>query len=163
MLDIPSDQWQGFVRVVIAAGLAGVVGLEREFSAKPAGFRTHMLIGGATALLIVLGEILVSTFEATTSTAVLRADPLRLIEAIIVGISFIGAGTILKVPSEERIRYLTTATSIFFSAGIGIAVALEQYFLAVGVAFAILVINLVLGSIEYWIEHRGRPDRSEPS
>ncbi len=147
---------QNLFAVVVASILAGTVGLEREISAKPAGFRTHMLVGGATALLVLLGPALVDSFEASTGASFLRADPIRIIEAIIVGISFIGAGTILKVPSEERVRYLTTAASIFFSAGIGIAVALQLYFLAVGVALVIVVINLIFGYIDAWLPQARR-------
>ncbi|MCF8303123.1 MAG: MgtC/SapB family protein [Bacteroidales bacterium] len=129
--------------VVIASVLAGLVGLERETSHKPAGFRTHMIIGGASALLILLGKILVMNFDAELGVGdALRTDPIRIIEAIIVGISFIGAGTILKSESESRVQYLTTAAAILFSAGIGISVALKQYILAVGVTILILLINV---------------------
>ena len=134
--------------VFIASILAGLVGWEREFSQKPAGFRTHMIVGGISCLLVSLGSILVNSFDNYPFQEALRTDPLRIIEAIIVGVSFIGAGTILKSENEERVRYLTTAATILFSAGIGISVALKQYVLATGVVFLALLINLLMRYID---------------
>lgn len=126
--------------VLIAFILTGLIGYERELANKPAGFRTNMIIGGAAALLVSLGKIMVLYYENENLTR-LNVDPVRIIEAIIVGISFIGAGTILKSESEEKVQYLTTAATILFSAGIGISVALKSYFLAVGLTLLILIIN----------------------
>jgi putative Mg2+ transporter-C (MgtC) family protein len=76
-----------------------------------------------------------------------NADPIRIIQAIVVGVSFIGAGTVLQIEREYKIKFLTTAATILFSTGIGIAVALHQYYLAVGVSLFILIINLLIGKI----------------
>lgn len=134
--------------VTIAFILAGMVGFEREASNKPAGFRTHMIIGGVAALFISLGEVLVRSFQDEAFSEYLRTDPIRIIEAIVVGLSFIGAGTILKSESSKKVYYLTTAATTLFSAGIGICVGLKQYVLAVGVTALIIIINYIIGSIE---------------
>lgn len=134
--------------VAIASILAGMVGFEREVSNKPAGFRTHMIIGGASALLISLGEVLVHQFQDEAFAEYLRIDPIRIIEAIVVGLSFIGAGTILKSEQSSKVYYLTTAATTLFTAGIGISVALKQYVLAVGVTILVLTINYAVRFFE---------------
>ena len=140
--------------VMIAALLTGIVGFEREWAGKPAGFRTHMIVGGAAALLIGLGEILVASYDTQDLQQNLRTDPLRIVEAIVVGISFIGAGTILKAKDSNNILYLTTAASILFSAGIGISVGLHQYILAVGATLALITINFLLNYLEEWLRKK---------
>lgn len=133
------------VRILLAILLGGIIGFEREMAKKPAGIRTTMLVAGAAALLVSLGDVIVERFAAEGLKDVLRTDPIRIVEAIIVGISFIGAGTIIQRESEERVENLTTAATILFTATIGIAVALEQFFLASGLTIALLIINFVFG------------------
>ena len=143
------QELQILLNVIIATILAGLVGFEREKAHKPAGFRTHMIIGGAAALLVSLGEIMVNNFIHLPGTEdILRTDPLRIIEAIIVGISFIGAGTILKSSEEDKVYNLTSAATILFSAGIGISVALEKYILAIGLTLLVIIINYFVKSIK---------------
>ena len=135
------------LHVIIASVLTGLIGFEREKVDKPAGIRTNMLVGGAVALLVSLGEIIVRHFNQVGLAEFISADPTRIIQAIIVGISFIGAGMVLQIKDEYKIKYLTTAATILFSTGIGIAVALNQYYIAVGVTIFILFINYFLGFI----------------
>lgn len=135
------------MHVAIASILSGIIGLERERSDKPAGIRTNMIVGGAVALLVSLGEIIHNHFIASGIAEYIQTDPTRIIQAIVVGVSFIGAGTVLQVEKDYKIKYLTTAATILASTGIGIAVALRQYFLAAGVTVIILFINYVLGYI----------------
>lgn len=136
--------------VIIAAFLAGIIGLERERSKKPAGFRTNMIIGGGVALLVSLGEVIILYFGHIGLTEIIQTDPVRIIQAIVVGISFIGAGIVLQIEKNYKIKYLTTAATILFSTGIGISVALHQYYLAIGVTVFILIINQFLG----WLEQK---------
>jgi putative Mg2+ transporter-C (MgtC) family protein len=119
--------------VFLAMLLGGIIGLERAAANKPAGFRTHMLVAGSAALLVGLSDTLVDRFSRDIYTELIRADPIRVIQAIIAGISFIGAGTIFKHPRKEHIEGLTTAASLLFSGAIGIAVALRQFMLSVAV------------------------------
>lgn len=149
------------LHVVIASFYAGIIGLERESYKKPAGLRTNMIVGGAVALLVSLGEVIVSDFQQMGFGDIIRADPTRIIQAIVVGVSFIGAGTVLQIEREYKIKYLTTAATILFSAGIGIAVALDQYILSAGVVVFILIINLIIRLIENWIVKRRIKDRTD--
>jgi len=137
--------------IALACLLAGAVGIEREAHGKPAGLRTHMIIGGSAALLVVCGKWLVAGGIMPGPEPALRYDPIRIIQAVIVGVSFIGAGTVLKMregKKENQVKYLTTAASLLFSAGIGICVAVERYLIAVGVALLILLINRIVGQFE---------------
>jgi putative Mg2+ transporter-C (MgtC) family protein len=142
------------LHVVMAAVLSGLIGLEREKVDKPAGFRTNMLVGGAVALLVSLGKVIVIHFHEAGLSEFISTDPTRVIHAIIVGISFIGAGMVLQIAREQKIKYLTTSATILFSSGIGIAVALEQYYIAVGVTLFILFINYLLRQIEMRIRKK---------
>lgn len=135
-----STELQMLGKIMIAALLGGVVGIEREFAERPAGLRTHMLVGGTAAFFVMLSSLLLSSFEQQD---ILTADPVRIIEAIVVGISFLGAGTILKYQEqgEKVVEGLTTSASILSVAAMGIAVALDAYILAAGVALMNLLIN----------------------
>lgn len=143
-----SHQLSALLHVALAAFLSGLIGLEREKEKKPAGIRTNMIVGGSTALLVILGEMSVKYFLNLGFEELIRFDPTRILQAIVIGISFIGAGTVLQVQQKRRIRFLTTAATFLFSAGIGVAVAFKLYWLSIGVTLLILIINMVLGNVE---------------
>jgi putative Mg2+ transporter-C (MgtC) family protein len=129
------------IKVAIAMLLGGLIGLEREYARKPAGFRTHMLVAGAAALLVGLADVLVAQFALSQASPLyLRADPIRIVEAIIAGVAFLGAGTIFRSGQGKNMEGLTTAASILLAAGVGIAVALEQILTALGVTILGLVV-----------------------
>lgn len=134
------------LKVVVAVCLGGIIGIERELAKKPAGIRTHMFVAGAAALVMGLSTVLIA--EYAQNFGGVQSDPVRVIEAIIVGISFIGAGTVLKSEKDHNVYYLTTAASILFASGIGITVALEKYWLAVSLTILVILINAAVGSIE---------------
>ena len=125
-------------KILLACILGGLVGIEREFADKPAGFRTHMLVCATAAFFVILATIVINFFEFVSQVSI---DPIRLIEAIVVGISFLGAGTILKYNRERTVEGLTTSASILSVSAIGIAVALDAFVLAVGVTLLDLSIN----------------------
>jgi putative Mg2+ transporter-C (MgtC) family protein len=74
----------------------------------------------------------------------INADPIRVLNAVILGVSFVGAGTILKLTGQKRVTGLTTAATLLYSSSLGIAVALHQYLLAICVTALAIVINHVL-------------------
>lgn len=134
------------LKVIVAVCLGGVIGIEREIAHKPAGIRTHMFVAGAAALVMALSTVLINDFNKSFGNV--QSDPVRVIEAIIVGISFIGAGTVLKSEKDHNVYYLTTAASILFASGIGISVALERYWLAVSLTILVVLVNATVGGIE---------------
>lgn len=143
-----------FLKVVVAVCLGGIIGVEREIAKKPAGIRTHMFVTGAAALVMALSTVLINEFNQTFGKV--QSDPVRVIEAIIVGISFIGAGTVLKSEKDHNVYYLTTAASILFAAGIGITVALEKIVLAVSLTILVVLVNAAVGGIEQKFLGKGK-------
>lgn len=118
------------VRLVFALFAGGLIGLERSYHGRPAGFRTHTLVCTASCLLMLFTVNqwqVFSSFQMET----LRIDPTRMAQGIMTGIGFLGAGVIMK--ERMAIRGLTTAASIWITASIGIVIGVGFYFLA-GVA-----------------------------
>lgn len=130
--------------VLVAMALGALVGLNRERADKPAGIRTHTLVAGAAALLVELGDILIQSHSRTLPVEVIRADPFRLVEAVITGVTFLGAGTIIRSRGHQ-IEGLTTAASLLFVAVIGVAVAARQFVLATGCTLLVLAVLALSG------------------
>lgn len=134
------------LRLSISLILSGVLGWEREQSGKAAGLRTHMLVGMGATLFVVLGELFVFRFRGHSQD--MQFDPTRIIEAVVAGVSFLGAGTIFVSRDRDRVRGLTTAASIWMTAAVGMVVGLERYQLAIG---STLLTFLVLHTLN-WLE-----------
>lgn len=145
-------------QVALAMACGGAIGAEREWANKPAGFRTHMLIAGASALLVSLADIMVLKGSVPENAAadLIRSDPIRVVEAIVTGLGFIGAGTIFRARDGDRVEGLTTAASILLVGAIGIAVALGSYVLAIGMTLLTLLVVGVIGGFERRSRHRGK-------
>jgi putative Mg2+ transporter-C (MgtC) family protein len=162
-------QWELELRIIgeVAAAmmLGGLIGLERELAHKPAGFRTHMLVAGAAALLMGLSDVLVEHYR--DSGAAVQMDPTRVLEAVVTGISFLGAGTIFLRRNEQGedghpgVEGLTTAASILLSAALGLCVGLGELFLAGGVTALALIVLSLLRRLERRLRQRGRAEHPE--
>lgn len=135
-------------RLMLAALLGGMVGLEREWSGKPAGFRTNLLICVGAALLT---ELSISVARAADPMAL--ADPGRIAAQIVSGIGFLGAGTIIQ--SRAGVVGLTTAATLWVVAAIGMAVGAGAFVEAIGTTVLVVVALLVLGRLEGYVSrHR---------
>jgi putative Mg2+ transporter-C (MgtC) family protein len=134
------------VRLLAAGGLAALLGWEREHAHKPAGLRTHMLVGIASALFTVLAELAVRQYPG--DDAGLRADPIRVIQAVAIGVGFLGGGVIFVSKSGESVRGLTTAGSIWATAAIGIAAGMGYYVLAAGATLLLLGVLRVMARFD---------------
>lgn len=139
-------------RLLLATALGAAVGLEREYSGKPAGLRTNILICVGAALLTELSLMVAADFAAHD---LIRADPARIAAQIVSGIGFIGAGTILV--SRGSVLGLTTAATLWVVAAIGMAVGLRLYVEATGTALLVVATLFGLG----WFEERVIHERSE--
>jgi putative Mg2+ transporter-C (MgtC) family protein len=128
-------------RLVLAAVLGGLVGLEREWSGKPAGFRTNLLICVGAALLT---ELSISVARAADPFAM--ADPGRIAAQIVSGIGFLGAGTIIQ--SRGSVVGLTTAATLWVVAAIGMAVGAGAFVEAVGTTVLVVIALVALGQLE---------------
>ncbi|MFC2078354.1 MgtC/SapB family protein [Candidatus Bipolaricaulota bacterium] len=136
-------EWSFVWRILIAAGLSAVIGIEREFHGRPAGLRTHLLVGTGAALVMVALQV---AWDMTVAGGVLPsglpAEVGRLAAGIITGIGFLGAGTIIKV--GDWVHGLTTAASLWFVAMLGISAGLGAWQVAVtGGAIGIVVLAIV--------------------
>ena len=129
--------WQILLRIVLAVLLGGMVGLEREFSGRAAGFRTHILVCvGST--IIVLASNAVPRVLSPDYAAALRIDPGRIAAGIVTGIGFLGAGAIIR--RGDFVRGLTTAACIWFAAALGIVIGQGHYVLAFGSTLLVLAV-----------------------
>lgn len=141
------EEWTLLIRVLVAAALAGVIGAERELHGRPAGLRTHLLVGTGAALVMVTFAL---TARVLPSDGVwgqlVRVDPGRLAAGIITGIGFLGAGTILR--TGDWVFGLTTAASIWFVGALGIAAGEGLYILATGGMLIGLIVLTVMDRLE---------------
>jgi putative Mg2+ transporter-C (MgtC) family protein len=128
------------IRMVAAVLLGAIVGYQRERAGKPAGLRTHMLVSFGTAVFVL-----------SSAGSGMSSDGLsRVIQGIITGIGFIGAGSILKLSDERDIKGLTTSASIWMTAAIGVTVGLGS----LGVAVISTVLTLIVLALAGPLEHK---------
>jgi putative Mg2+ transporter-C (MgtC) family protein len=147
------DQFDGIAGMAVAMLLGGLIGYERELKRRPAGFRTHMLVARASALLVGIGQLAARSHDTLRAEAILQVDPLRLVEAVIAGVAFIGAGTIFGESRRggETISGITTAASLLSVAVIGVAVGLDYWLIATSATALAL---FVLVALSWWERHR---------
>ena len=126
------------IRLVVAVALGGALGMERSYHGRPAGFRTHALVGLASASLMLISAFEGVWFHLPEGVRA-TIDPTRMAQGIMTGIGFLGAGVIMR--HGPTVRGLTTAASIWITAGIGILVGIGFYVaagLTAGIALAAL-------------------------
>ena len=141
------------IRLLAAMLLGGLVGVQRERTRKPAGLRTHMLVCVATAAFIIACAAGGLTSEGLS----------RVIQGIVTGIGFIGAGSILKGNQEHEVKGLTTAASVWMTAAIGVIVGLGSLGIALMITLLALIV-LALARLEHSIENRhAHPDENNPA
>lgn len=132
------------VKLFAAVILGAIIGFQRERVGKPAGLRTH--------ILVTLGT---TVFVLACSSSGMDSDGLsRVIQGIVTGIGFIGAGSILKLNEERDIKGLTTAASVWVAAAIGVAVGLGVLGLAILATFFTFIVLGAIVAIEKRIENR---------
>lgn len=126
--------WDFILRLFLAGIFGAAVGIEREYRAKEAGFRTHFLVAVGSALMMIVSKY---GFDDVVDGITVRLDPSRIAGQVITGIGFIGAGTIIL--RKQMVRGLTTAAGIFATAGIGLAVGSGMYWLALVTTVLVLI------------------------
>ncbi|HLG01643.1 MAG TPA: MgtC/SapB family protein [Acidimicrobiia bacterium] len=147
-----SSQLESAGLVAIAAVLGGIIGYDRETANKPAGLRTHMMVAGATGLVAAVGRTVF--FDAGGH----MGDPARALQAAIMGIGFIGAGTIITREGDMRVEGLTTAGSLFFAAAIGVGTGFGLVPLAVVATALVVLILSGVRAMEHQVQKRRRRD-----
>ena len=120
-------EYEFILRIFTAAILGGLIGLEREYRSKEAGFRTHFLVALGSALFMIVSAY---GFEAAMNNDLQRWDVSRVAAQVVSGIGFIGAGTIIFRKDENVVSGLTTAAGVWVTAAIGLACGGGMYVLA---------------------------------
>jgi len=140
------------VRLALAAVGGALVGLERQIQDKPAGLRTNMLVGLGAAGFVLTA---IATAQITSpDESQLNFDPTRILQGIVGGIGFLGAGAILH--SKGNIHGITTAAAMWVVAAVGAACGFGQFNLAAAMVVACLVVLYPLGFVERRLEKRSQ-------
>lgn len=136
---------QVIIRLIAATLLGAVVGLQRERAGKPAGLRTHILVTLGTAVFVLASSGVGMSLDGLS----------RVIQGIVTGIGFIGAGSILKLNEERDVQGLTTAAGVWMAAAIGVAVGLGSLGVALLSTLFTLIILGLAGIRESRAEKKG--------
>lgn len=139
------------IRILAAAGLGSVMGIERARANKPAGLRTHLLVCMAAALATASALLIGDRFAVP-------ADALRVAAGVLTGVGFVGAGTILH--TRENVVGLTTAATVFMAAAVGIAVGGGFYYLSVTAVLVTVFSNWALHLLDRASRERPANDGS---
>jgi len=142
--------WDIVARLSLAACLGAVLGWERERLRKPAGLRTHMLVAlGTAAFTISCLHLYAQVLQTLGDGTRVQADPIRILEAVVGGLGFLGAGTIIQ--SRGSVRGITTAATVWVTGAIGLACGMGHYPLAVAAMVPAFLIVAVLGRVEHHV------------
>lgn len=144
------------IRMLAAAILGGIIGFEREYLARPAGMRTHILVALAAATFAVVTLELMAHANAGGVTS---TDPIRVIEAVTAGVAFLVAGTIIF--SRGEVHGLTTGASLWLSGAIGVACGIGYYFIAVLATVLAFFVLTVLRWVEKAMPQRRTPPKAD--
>ena len=126
------------LRLLCAMVVGSLIGIEREYTHRPAGFRTHILVALGACVVSVTGELIFTHYAAMGATP----DPARLSAQVITGVGFLGAGTIMK--EGVSVKGLTTAASVWAVACLGIAAGFGYYALALlGMVFTFITLTIL--------------------
>jgi putative Mg2+ transporter-C (MgtC) family protein len=153
---LPDISWlEVVVRIVLAAGLGGAIGLERELREREAGLRTHMLVSVGAALFTMVSAYAWTDWRFSTEEG-LVFDPTRIAAQVVTGIGFLGAGAIIR--QGLSVRGLTTAATLWVVAAIGMAAGVGYYWAAVVTTGLVLLSLWPLRIVAFRLSARTRPE-----
>ncbi len=141
------------LRLLIAAVLGSLVGIEREIHGRSAGFRTQLLVALGSALAMVVSLHFARQFASSDPGALsLRIDPARVAYGVMGGVGFLGAGVIMR--RDTGVKGLTTAASLWCTAAVGLACGFGMYIVAVFAAMLVIFSLTVLNRLDKWLPSR---------
>lgn len=143
------DTTRVLLRLGLAALLGAVLGIEREAKGKAAGVRTHMLVAMGAAMFVL----------ASQQVGIDPGDMSRVLQGVIAGVGFLGAGTILKSDADQQVRGLTTAAGIWMTAAIGVAAGMGKEVTAILATLLTLAVVAAAPLFDRLTPHSGRPER----
>lgn len=144
--------WEFILRLLAATAMGAAIGIEREYHAKEAGLRTHLLVALGSCLFMILS---IYGFDFMLGRDHVSFDPSRIAAQVVTGIGFIGAGTIIL--QKQVVRGLTTAAGLWVTAAIGLACGNGMYWVAL-ITTAIVLISL--GVINFYLPYVSQRDRN---
>lgn len=137
--------WEGCVRLLLAGAAGGLIGLEREFRGRQAGFRTNMLVCIGSAIAMIVSTEFARKAWPHAGNVNINIDPARIAYGVMTGVGFLGAGAIIH--SKGQVRGLTTAAALWCVAAIGLAAGLGMYLMAM---LAAVVVVVALWLLDYF-------------
>jgi putative Mg2+ transporter-C (MgtC) family protein len=143
--------WTMVIRLLMATALGALIGVEREYHAKEAGVRTHLLVAVGSCLFMILSAY---GFDAFLDQDHVSFDPSRIAAQVVTGIGFLGAGTIIL--QKQVVRGLTTAAGVWVTAAIGLACGIGMYLIA---AVTTVIVIASLGLINVFLPYVSQCDR----
>lgn len=141
------DYIEILIKVFLIVILSGIIGLDRELRHKPAGAKTHILVGLGSTIFTLVSLYIYTLYKGTAPV-----DPGRIAAQVVTGIGFLGAGTIIQ--SGGSVIGLTTAASLWSVAGIGLAIGCGMYYLAIISTIIILLVFFITNKISNILERK---------
>jgi putative Mg2+ transporter-C (MgtC) family protein len=139
-----------FIRLFLAAIAGAIVGIEREYHGRPAGMRTHILVSLGAAMISLISIEMTLMTEPMTDNVRFQVDPGRIVQGVVTGIGFLGAGAIIKIGATAR--GLTTAASLWCIAIVGMGFGFGIYRIPALGTLLMLFTLMILGRVEKWVE-----------
>ncbi|HNX68178.1 MAG TPA: MgtC/SapB family protein [Candidatus Omnitrophota bacterium] len=154
MFDLTSHDIDVFFRLLAATGLGALVGLEREFNGKEAGFKTYTLVCLGSALMMIVSADIYLIYKGLTIV-----DPSRIAAQVVTGIGFLGAGAIIR--DQQGVRGLTTAAGIWAVCGIGLACGTGLFKPAIFTTALVLVVLVLFQKVEHKMIPKKKHEKNE--
>ena len=143
---------EAMVRLAVAAALGSLIGAEREYHGRSAGFRTQLLVSLGSALAMVVSLHFGRQYGAEPASGAIRVDPARVAYGVMGGIGFLGAGAIVRY--GVGVRGLTTAASLWCTAAVGLACGFGMFSIAAATTAIVVFTLMVLTRLDAWIPSR---------
>ena len=141
MLGLTPHDIENFIRLLVATGLGALIGLEREYNGKEAGFKTYTLVCLGSALMMIISADIFLIYKGLATV-----DPSRSAAQVVTGIGFLGAGAIIR--DQQGVRGLTTAAGIWAVCGIGLACGIGLFKPAIMATLLVLIVLVVFQRLE---------------
>jgi len=141
MLSLTPHDMENFIRLLVATGLGALIGFEREYNGKEAGFKTYTLVCLGSSLMMIISADIFLIYKGLAGV-----DPSRIAAQVVTGIGFLGAGAIIR--DQQGVRGLTTAAGIWAVCGIGLACGIGLFKPAIMTTFLVLIVLVIFSRLE---------------
>lgn len=146
-------------RIALACILGMAIGLDRDMKKKPIDFRAYMIVAATACLVAIMAQEVYAEYQSDNSSV--RLDFMRIIEGVLTGIGFLGAGAIIRAENSNRVIGTATGASIWASGGLGLALGFGFYGLTAIAFVAIVTILFIIGMLMPYVSNRQEEDSNE--